>query len=739
MVKLEKVFLQITRFFIFAALLSPVISSNYFLFPYMQPAVFLFQTFILLAAISLCVLFALNSTYRPPINNLTIVITVFFAIQLLLVFTGVNPLKSFGGSVERLDGVWNILHYWLFMIVTLSVFRDLKEIKKLIIFSMLVSLFGSLRYLIFYALHLTKYPTYPFGNPGFFANYIMPHIPLALWVLITAKSREIRIFLGAFIIMQTAVVINTGNRAVFLGLMSMVFMLGIYFIFQYKKLRKIIAGGLILVFVSFGLLVAFRNTPTIQKIYFLQKITDWSLHSETVVKRLSIWNMAINAIKEKPVFGWGRENFNNVFAKHYDPKFYNFNSSEQWIDRSHNVILDELVFGGIVGGLAGLILIAFFVYYLVRALRKYSDDPDHLHLPAILLCIIAVYFVQTAFTPNSFASYLPLFIAFIATTLMSSKTESPINHAFLNTRSIRIIGGCVAITAFVVSWINFTLTPARVSNYTVMAAIQIHKKDVEKFKYFNDKIDGLLPDNNPYKADSIMFEGIGLYTAGESPGKSDMVRPFQDYFIPKLEKISEIHSYAPRLAGVYASNVSTLARITRSEKDIKKAIAVWEDTVEEYPQFQLFFVSLGGVYALDGQIQRSLDAINKAIELSTRETTGVLRWRGGLSLMTAGWYSDGLNLLSSAAEIGFLPYDGDIPFAFKMAGILTKSKNTITFARDVYLAILKVDPAGPYTPLVHGNLSIVYGQLGEKDLAQKEALEAVRTAPLMDKQLEHFQ
>jgi O-antigen ligase len=67
--------------------------------------------------------------------------------------------------------------------------------------------------------------------------------------------------------------------------------------------------------------------------------------------------MVYQGFKEKPVFGWGQENFNYVFNKYYNPAMFD---QEQWFDRAHNEFLDWLIAGG---------LPAFFLYISLLRLR----------------------------------------------------------------------------------------------------------------------------------------------------------------------------------------------------------------------------------------------------------------------------------------------------------------------------------------------------------------------------------
>jgi O-antigen ligase len=54
--------------------------------------------------------------------------------------------------------------------------------------------------------------------------------------------------------------------------------------------------------------------------------------------------MAIPGALERPVFGWGQENFSYVFNKYYQPSMFD---QEQWFDRTHDEFLDWFVAGGI--------------------------------------------------------------------------------------------------------------------------------------------------------------------------------------------------------------------------------------------------------------------------------------------------------------------------------------------------------------------------------------------------------
>ena len=76
------------------------------------------------------------------------------------------------------------------------------------------------------------------------------------------------------------------------------------------------------------------------------RVFRYLITEQTTKSRFQIWGMAIEGFKENPLLGWGQDNFNLVFNKYYDSRLYD---QEPFFDRAHNVFLDWLIAGGIVG------------------------------------------------------------------------------------------------------------------------------------------------------------------------------------------------------------------------------------------------------------------------------------------------------------------------------------------------------------------------------------------------------
>jgi tetratricopeptide (TPR) repeat protein/O-antigen ligase len=94
-----------------------------------------------------------------------------------------------------------------------------------------------------------------------------------------------------------------------------------------------------------------------------QRLISFSYSDASVAVRPLVWTIAVLGIVERPIFGWGLENFPVAFDKHYDPRLF---ALEQWFDKPHNVFLEWAV----CGGLPALFLICFGIAAAVRSLYR---------------------------------------------------------------------------------------------------------------------------------------------------------------------------------------------------------------------------------------------------------------------------------------------------------------------------------------------------------------------------------
>ena len=135
------------------------------------------------------------------------------------------------------------------------------------------------------------------------------------------------------------------------------------------------------------------------------RIFDISISARTFQDRIYIWKTALNGFKERPILGWGPENFTQVFDKYYNIKHYDvMKGFGAWYDRAHSIYFDYLIQAGILGLLSYLAIFAVFYWQLFKN-RKILPI-----ISALFLAIPIVYLVQGLVLFEVFPLYLNLFL-----------------------------------------------------------------------------------------------------------------------------------------------------------------------------------------------------------------------------------------------------------------------------------------------------------------------------------------
>ena len=145
-----------------------------------------------------------------------------------------------------------------------------------------------------------------------------------------------------------------------------------------------------------------RDAIIWQKIPGLSRIAQASLESASIRERLITWKISLKSFREKPILGWGFENFRIAFNQHYDPKILTKTLSGSYWDKPHNVLLEYLTTTGIFGLLAYLGIFAAAFYTLF----KKNISPVK---PFILASLVA-YFSQNFFIFDTIGTYLMFFL-----------------------------------------------------------------------------------------------------------------------------------------------------------------------------------------------------------------------------------------------------------------------------------------------------------------------------------------
>ncbi|MEX1120414.1 MAG: O-antigen ligase family protein, partial [Candidatus Paceibacterota bacterium] len=263
-----------------------------------------------------------------------------------------------------------------------------------------------------------------FGNATYLAIYMLFHVFITTLLLVRWNGeRVIRYVYGGLIALQVAMVYFTATRGAILGLLGGILLASVLVALfgsgsNQKTLRKIALGVLVTVIVIVGVFFTIKNTDFAKASPVLSRFTDMSLSGGTVSARFQIWSLAIEGIKERPLLGWGQENFNFVFNTHYKPELY---PQEQWFDRVHNVVFDWLVAGGIFGFLAYLSMFLTTLWYTWHRRNTYFSVIEK----SVITGMLAGYTFHNLFVFDNLMSYVLFFtvMAYVHWTYKESTRE----------------------------------------------------------------------------------------------------------------------------------------------------------------------------------------------------------------------------------------------------------------------------------------------------------------------------
>lgn len=119
------------------------------------------------------------------------------------------------------------------------------------------------------------------------------------------------------------------------------------------------------------------------------------------------WQEAVQGIREKPLLGWGPENYHVVYQKYLDPTVFSpGHGNEVWALHPHNNTLEILVDGGILGLLLYLLVLGGVVFALVRLYRQ--GILSHVEV-SLLSGMFLAFFLQQQMIYESITSYVVFF------------------------------------------------------------------------------------------------------------------------------------------------------------------------------------------------------------------------------------------------------------------------------------------------------------------------------------------
>jgi O-antigen ligase len=664
---LEKICLVVIKAGVYLTLITPLIISGKFFFPFVGPKSLYFFGLSEVIFLFYVILAIFNPKYRPKFNLVFAAILIFIVFSVLSSVFGVDFSQSFWSKYERMTGLLMWFHLLIFFIAVSFVFSK-KDWLRIFEFSLIIASIISILMLIPLMggkdiLEAGGFGTRggaTLGNSSFLAAYLLFNVFFALYLFVTffnkdsrelqnqglfsfIKIRGFNLFYPAiFIFLTLSLFLSTGRAAAIAFFAGMILIFLLKIIFQEKGILKI--SGiifLIIIFLSFSIVIfsSFWGQDS-----FVERIL--SEKGFSAKQRIPVWEIGLSGWKEKPWLGWGLENFHIVWFKHFNAEMLlPGHGSDVWYDRAHNIVVDSLVSGGILGFLSymGIFVSVFYVLW-----KKYLSKKIDFSITVIFPIILVAYFIQnlTVFDMVSSLLMFVLTLGFIAS--VTSDKEKEIEKKIIPPNLVIIL---IVFVVFSASFFNFVIQPLRADNYTVVA---LRSNDID--------------------------ERIALYkkTLSISPmGRKEIREAFNQYAMMLSQQD-------------LAQNVPE----DYQKKELNAAIEMMNENVKEQPLLYTSYMALGRLYNIYGRFDVSKfvlseEALKKTIEIGKDNQQGY--WALAQTELFMGKPEEAMSLVKQAIDLEPNVERSHI-IAIQVAQIIAKVSGNTGYVQERVTEALKVNP-----------------------------------------------
>ncbi len=688
--------------------LTLYVANDYF-FPFITGKNFAFRIIVEIVFVAWGVLCLLDAKYRPKFSWIVASFSVFLIVMFFANLLGQHPQTSFWSNFERMDGYITIVHIYLYSLVLGSVLTTKKSwnwyLNATLVAAFITALYGVAQFTgVTGEREASRIESY-LGNAAYFSIYMFFHIFIAFWMFVESKVTLHRVIYGLLSVLFIYCLINSGTRGTVLGFGVGVGVMATYIMLfgaKYKEFQRYAIGVFILITIAAGTLFFGKELDFIKSNPFLNRIASINLESDLKV-RGTIWGMAWEGVKDRPILGWGQSNFNYVFNEKYDPFLFD---QEQWFDRAHNIIMDWLIAGGFLGLIAYLSIFGACVYYLfILPLFKKEEETFTVLERGVLLGILVGYMTHNLVVFDNIVSYI--FFGLILAML-----HSRVGKPMISVEKIKVDRNLV----------NQFFAPVA----GVLVVVLIYTLHVPNMMAARDIIDG-------YRAAS----------------PADKLEAF--------ERAVSRESFAQQeIAEQIAQQAMTLARDENIPMDIRqKYVALAESEllrlVKDKPGDARIHVFVGTFYRAIGDLEKAGAQMAIARELSPTKQTIISQQaiiaysKGDLTsardLFKEAFMLDERNYEAREFYAAMLFFTGDSEAAkalvidetslnrfavndFVMNAVKQAGENS--FLIELYKARIKQQPEVEQN---YASLAFMYYQMNQKDLAVETLREAGRVKP----------
>lgn len=578
-----------------------------------------------------------------------------FAVFLMASIFSVDSYFSLWGSPVRGGGFINFAFYIIFAVFLFLVLKD-HDWQKIIDFSIFTGIIvASLSVVQFFGIlsnifvSVSGGPSSTSGNRILLATYMLLLCFISLSFLFKKNNIWKKIFYsGAFLLFVFTILISE-SRASYLGLVIG----AIYFFFFIpKKMPKLKIGFGLLLLLSFSVFILVNTNTSFSNFLSQNRLLNNVIHRISFEKmvdknRLASWNVGLKAIAQRPILGYGPENFSVGFDKFYDPTipYLGFD----WWDRQHNILLETAITAGIPALTIYLLLFIFIFWQLQKTKGRAPEKSIVCHG---LQATFIAYFVAIFFSFDDFSTYLTFFLFIAYSMHLVYSNENDQNYVEEENRK-QIKGNFLApvilLAVLVLFLWQYNFIPLQINAKINIAGYLANQQQCEASmtlmdmqlkrhsfldSYLRAKYIEYIKICAQWNSDkNLNYAKKGIFLLKEAV----KVQPsYTRYWIylgsftnilinqennteTKKQLVEEAYSYfetAKNLSPKRPEIYKELAKTALLEKNYNKALEAYNKLVEFFPGDYIYHANLTDVYIALNNIQKVKEEALKILELN---------------------------------------------------------------------------------------------------------------------------
>ena len=566
------------------------------------------------------------------------------------------------------------------------------------------------------------------GNTALFAGYEIVNLFFAL--LLVFRERYIMRWLFGFVFLADLIaIIMTIVRGSLLGIAVSLGLFSLWYLL-YGPSRSVKIGllALIILLAGFGTtLIIQKDGMWVRKSGSLTRLATVFERNRTVETRIWAWQAGINGWNDSAktiLLGWGPENFNIPFSKHFNPKFFSGPGSETLFDRAHNMFVEVLVTMGLLGAAAYLAMFAVLFWMLWRLYRQKQIEA------VILACGLVAYMIHNAFIFDTSANFIIFFIfAGLVQALSIPTLQSGLRPISLGT-TLRYSLISLAVLVVLFSIYRTNIRPVLANYATTRGYIALwgtpevpsdHQLALKKFNQ------ALEYDTFPSYELRHRYAQYVLENYGKFGTNIDIEKTFFSVIDHVEKNLESPMDYLPYLyiSRLYlilgksdpASHLNDLA--------LQNSLAALEIS----PNFVRTYYEVAQAYINKKDFPNAIATFQKSIELNPEVAIGW--WYMGVTQLEAEDQTGGLASVQKALELG---HDAGERELLQLVAPYEKERNFTAIAK-LYEKLIRLNPKNTD---YHASLAAAYAQLGRINDAVNAAKIIVQINPALEAQVKAF-